>query len=181
MTSRPQILSIAIAAGAIAASLMLAGCGKSLSDRAAEAVVHAATGNKVDINKSGSEMTVKTDKGVAKISSGTNLSIPTDFPSDVHLPTAAYSVHNVMQMGPTMTVVTLHSTTPMSALYSEYDTKMKSSGWKEVVAIQSSDSGAMLNFQKDNRVVTVTLSTKPGSSDGGTDVNVQHVVQKPGG
>jgi len=180
MTSRPRIPLTAIAAGAIAAGLMLAGCGKSMSDRAAEAMVHAATGNKVDISKSGTQITVKNEKGEAKISSGTNVSIPTDFPTDVHLPATAYVVHSVVQMGPTMTIVSLHLSSPVDKLYAEYDTSMKSAGWKEVLAMQSAQSGSVLSFQKDNRVVTVTMAAKPGSSDGGTDVNIQHVVQKPG-
>jgi len=179
MTSRPHILTPAIAASVIAASLALSGCGKSMSDRAAELAVQAATGNKVDISKSGSQVTIKTAQGEEKISSGGNLSVPKDFPTDVHLPSAAYTVTNVMTIGPTVLLV-LHSTTPLNKLYAEYDTTMKSAGWKEAMAIQSSDSGAMLSFQKDNRVVSVSLAVKQGSSDGGTDVTLQHVVQKPG-
>jgi hypothetical protein len=180
MTSRPRILTTAIAAIAFAAALALAGRGKSMSDRAAELAVQAATVNKVDINKSGSQVTIKTAQGEEKISSGGNLSVPKEFPTDVHLPSTAYTVTNVMTFGPTMMLV-LHSTAPMNTLFAEYDTSMKSAGWKEAMAIQSSNSGSVLSFQKDNRVVTVTLAVKSGSGDGGTDISLQHVVQKPGG
>jgi hypothetical protein len=179
MSTHPRFFLAAVTASAFAASLMLSGCGKSASEGAAELAIKAASGGKVDISKSGNQMTVKTDQGVVKASSGGNLAVPNDFPTDVHLPSAAYTVTNVVQMGQTMIVI-LHSTMPMNALYAEYDTKMKSAGWKEAMAMQSSQSGSILSFQKDNRVVTVTLAVKSGSSDSGTDVSLQHVVQKPG-
>jgi hypothetical protein len=180
MTSRPRLFIAAIAASAFAASLVLAGCGKSMSNRAAELAVQAASGGKVQISKSGQQTTIKTDQGIVTASSGSHVALPTDFPTDVHLPSAAYTISNVVQMGPTV-IITLHTSSSLNTLYAEYDTTMKSAGWKEAMAVQSSQSESMLNFQKDNRVVTVTLAAKTGSSDGGTDVSVQHMVEKPGG
>ena len=182
MTSRPRFFIAAIAASAFAASLVLSGCGKSPSEKAAELAIKAASGGKVDISQSGdkSQMTIQTDQGMVKASSGGNLSVPADFPTDVHLPSAAYTISNVVQMGPTM-IITLHSPSSLTTLYAEYDTKMKSAGWKEAMAVQSSQSESTLNFQKDNRVVTVTLAAKSGSSDDGTEVSLQHMVEKPGG
>lgn len=166
---------------AAALSLALAGCGKSASDSAAEMAVKAATGGKVEVTKNGdkSQVTIKTDQGVATVNSGGNLAMPKDFPSDVHLPVAAYTVSNVMQMGPT-TVVTLHAVSPAATLFGEYDSMMKANGWKEAMAVQSSQSASVLTFQKDDRVVSVSLEA---SSDqgGGTDITLQHVAQKPGG
>ncbi len=180
MTSRPRFFIAAIAAGAFAASLALSGCGKSASENAAELAVRAASGGKVDIRGDKSQMTIQTDQGVMKASSGGNLTVPADFPTDVHLPSAAYTISNVVQMGPTV-IITLHSSSSLTMLYAEYDTRMKSAGWKEAMAVQSSQSESMLNFQKDNRIVTVTLAAKSGSSDGGTEVSLQHMVEKPGG
>jgi hypothetical protein len=176
MNSRP-LLFVALTSAAV---LGLAGCGKSVSDRAAEAMVSAATGGKVQVSKSGDQVTYKTPQGEAKISTGGDLSIPPGFPSDVHLPTGSYKVTNVIQLGPS-TVVTLHSSQQAAALFAEYDTSMKSAGWTEAMAMQSAQSASMLSFQKDKRVVTVTMEAKPGSSDGGTDITLQHAVQQKGG
>lgn len=165
---------------AIAAVLAfaLAGCGKSASDSVAEAAVKATTGGKVDVTQSGdkSQVKIKTDKGEATISSGGDVGIPKDFPNDVHLPSSAYTVSSVIQAGPS-TVITLHATAPVATLFAEYDSSMKTAGWKQAMAIQSSDSASVLTFQKDNRVTQVTME-KSSDQGGGTDINLQHSAQK---
>ena len=176
MTSRHYFLARIVSSTVLIA---LTGCGKSGSQSAADLVVAAATGGKVQVSQSGRETTVKTDQGVEKISTGGNVAIPSDFPKDVHLPSSAYKVNSVVQMGQAMVVV-LHTQTAMSALFAEYHGSMTSAGWKEAMAMQSSDSGSLLSFQNGNRVLTVTLAKQAGS-DGGTDVSLQYVVQKPGG
>jgi hypothetical protein len=110
-----------------------------------------------------------------KASSGNNLTVPAEFPTDVHLPKTAYTISNVVQMGHTI-ILTLHSPSTMNELYVEYDTTMKSAGWKEAMAMQSSQAESLLSFQKDNRVVTVTLAAQSGQG-GGTNVSLQHLVQ----
>ncbi len=173
MTSRPFLAAIVSSTVLLA----LAGCGKSLSQSAAEMAIKAASSGKVDITSSGngdnSQVTIKTDQGVATVTSGGSLGMPKDFPSDVHLPSSAYTVTNVMQMGPS-TVITLHSSAAAAALFAEYDSAMKASGWKEVMAVQSSQSTSALSFQKDDRVVSISMESSPG----GTDVTLQHAVQK---
>jgi hypothetical protein len=163
----------------IAATLAigLAGCGKSPSQSAAETAVAAATGGKVHVDQSGdkSQVTISTDEGTATVNSGTNLAMPKDFPSDVHLPSGKYSVTSVMQMGPA-TVVSLHTAVPVATEFGEYDTAMKAGGWKEVMAVQSSNSASALSFQKDQRVVSVSVE----SESDGTNITLQHVVQKAG-
>jgi hypothetical protein len=179
MTSRSLFLAAIVSSTVLAA---LTGCGKSASQGAAELAIKAASGGKVDITSSGSgdkaQVTIKSDQGTATvISSGGG--IPKDFPSDVHLPSAAYTVNNMVQMGPS-TVVTLHSAAPVATLFAEYDGAMKSAGWKEVMAVQSAQSASALSFQKDDRVVSVSLETSTDQG-GGTNITLQHVAQKPGG
>ena len=179
MTSRPLFLAAIVSSTVLVA---LTGCGKSVSQSAAEMAIKAASSGKVDITSSEngdkSQVTIKTDQGVATVSSGGNLGMPKDFPTDVHLPSTAYTVSNVMQMGPS-TVITLHSAAPAATLFAEYDSAMKAAGWKEVMAVQSAQSASALSFQKDERVVS--LSLEASSDKGGTDITLQHVAQKPGG
>jgi len=171
MTSRPLFLAAIVSSTVLAA---LAGCGKSASQGAAEMAIKAASGGKVDITSSSSgdksQMTVKTDQGVATVSTGGNLGLPKEFPSDVHLP-ASYTIKNAITVGPTV-VLDMHAPAAMQAVYSEYDNTMKAGGWTEAMAMQSSDKESVLTFQKDKRsvIVTVVASTDVG---GGTDVHVQ--------
>jgi hypothetical protein len=65
----------------------------------------------------------------------------------------------------------------MQAVYSEYDSSMKSGGWTEAVAMQSSDKESMLNFQKDKRNVVVAI-TVSGDEGGGSDVSVQSTSEQ---
>jgi hypothetical protein len=161
----PHRPTLAIAA---ALTLALAGCGKS------------ATDGKVDVTTSDdkSQVTIKTDQGEAKISNGSDLAMPKDFPSDVHLPSSRYTVSDVVQIGPS-TIVKLQTQAPLKDVSAEYDTAMKAAGWTEAMAMQSSQSEAIFSFQKKDRSVTVSLSA--ASDQGGTEVTVQHTAQKPGG
>ena len=163
---------------AIALTLVLAGCGKPASDSAAELAIKTVSGGKVDVTTSGdkSQVTIKTDQGEAHISAGGNLALPKDFPSDLHLPLFAYTISNVVQMGPA-TVVTMHSAAPVATLFAEYDSTMKAAGWTEATAVQSTDAASVLTFQKDNRVASVTLE-KSSDQGGGTDISLQHSAQK---
>jgi DNA-binding protein YbaB len=171
MTSRPLFLAAIVSSTVLAA---LSGCGKSASQSAAEMAIKAASGGKVDITSSGngdkSQVTIKTDQGVATVNTGGNVALPKDFPSDVHLP-AGYTIKNAMQMGPTI-VLTMHAPAAMQALYSEYDSSMKSGGWTEAMAMQSSQSESVLTFQKGQRNVTVSILGATDSG-GGSDVSLQ--------
>jgi len=170
MNSRPLFLAAIVSSTVLVA---LTGCGKSVSQSAAEMAVKAASGGKVDITSSGSgdqaQVTIKTDQGVATVSSG-GLGMPKDFPSDVHLP-ASYTIKNVMQMGPTI-VLTMHSPATVQALFAEYDGSMKSGGWTEAMAMQTSQSQSVLTFQKGERNVTVSIVASTDSA-GGSDVSLQ--------
>lgn len=174
MTSRSLFLAAIVSSTVLAA---LTGCGKSASQGAAEMAIKAASDGKVDVTTNGdkSQVTVKTDQGVATVTSGGNLALPKDFPSDVHLP-ASYAIRSAMTAGPAM-VLDMHTPAAMQAVYSEYDSAMKAGGWTEAMAMQNSDKESVLTFQKDKRsvIVSVVASTEAG---GGTDVHVQSTSEQ---
>lgn len=150
----------------------LAGCGKSASQSTAEAVVSAATGGKAQVSQSGdqSQVTFKDDKGnQVQANTGGNVALPKDFPTDVHLP-SSYVIRTAATV-PNNVVLELHTSAAMQAVYADYDTSMKSGGWTEAMAMQSSDKESVLTFQKGQRSVVVTMVA---AADGnGTDVHVQ--------
>lgn len=168
MSTRTLFLVSIVSTAVLAA---LAGCSKSPSQSAAEAMVSAATGGKVNVSQSGDQtsMTVKDDKGnEVHMNSGGNVSLPKDFPSDVHLP-ASYSIRTAInaQGG---TVLEMHTPAALQAVYSDYDSSMKAGGWTEAMAMQTSDKESMLNFTKGERNVVVSIVSADG---GGSDVHLQ--------
>lgn len=156
-------------------ALLLAACGKSPEERAAEAVIKATTGRDAKVERDGdaTKMTVETDQGAMTVQSGEGLSLPTDFPADVYLP-SGYKVQNVMQIGP-MNSVVLDLSGQSQALIKEITGKMESSGWKTAMSMQSGDQGAMMSFTKDKRSTTYSLS--PAQEAGKLTLSVQHATE----
>ena len=174
MTSRPLFLAAIVSSTVLAA---LTGCGKSASQSAAEMAIKAASGGKVNVTTNGdkSQVTVRTDQGVATVSSGGNLGLPKDFPTDVHMP-ASYTIKSAITAGPAV-VLDMHTPVAMQAVYSEYDSAMKAGGWTEAMAMQNSDKESVLTFQKDKRSVIVSIVASTDSG-GGTDVHLQSTSDK---
>lgn len=168
MQTRTLFLVSIVSSALLAA---LAGCSKSPSEHAAEALVSTATGGKVAVSQSGdhTSMTVKDDKGnEVHMNTGGNVTLPKDFPSDVHLP-ASYSITTAIN-ATGGTVLEMHTPAAMQAVYSDYDSAMKAGGWTEAMAMQTSDKESMLNFTKGERNVVVSIAA---ASEGGTDVHLQ--------
>jgi predicted metal-dependent hydrolase len=97
MTHPAIRLSIAVA---VAALLVAPGCKKA-QDAALETAIEGATGNKVDVQKDGNEMTIKTEQGdlrIATAEDGGSVAMPANFPKDVFLP-AENTLASAMDMG----------------------------------------------------------------------------------
>ena len=85
MTHPAIRLSIAIA---LAALLVAPGCRKA-QDAAMETAIESATGAKVDVDKDGNEVTIKTEQGdlrIATAEDGGSVAMPANYPKDVFLP-----------------------------------------------------------------------------------------------
>lgn len=115
----------------------------------------------------------KPDQGEMKIQSGEGLSLPTDFPGDVYLP-SGYKVENVMKMGPLNSVV-LGVSGQSQALSQDITSKMEAGGWKTALSMQSGERGAMLSFTRDKRTATYSLS--PAQEDGKVTMSIQHTME----
>jgi len=150
-------ITIRILFAAASLALLLAACGESPEERAGDAT----------------KMTVETDQGAMTVQSGEGLSLPTDFPADVYLP-SGYKVQNVMQIGP-MNSVVLGLSGQSQALIKEITGKMESSGWKTAMSMQSGGQGAMMSFIKDKRSATYSLS--PAQEAGKLTLSVQHATE----
>lgn len=165
MNRRPPLIA------ALALALVLSACGKSeekAAETLAEQALEANAGQDVDVDieDDGQTVTIETEQGTLKQTSGDNVALPEDFPTDVTLP-ADYKLMSVMTMGPVTSVVMEVPQSP-SDLFAAFKSTQADQGWKETLSMQGTD-GSMLGFEKGDRSMLVNLGN---SESGGTMVSL---------
>ncbi len=165
--SRPATcLSIALA---LATLLLAPGCKKA-QDAAIETAVERATGSKVDVDKDGDTMTIKTEQGEIKVATaedGGTVAMPTNFPKDVYLP-ADSKLASAMDMGG---MQMLNMTTPqeLANVSADIEKSMQGQGWKREMAMQAG-GGNTLMYSKDKRQVVYQMLK---ADEGGTQLAIR--------
>ena len=150
------------------AILTLAGCGKSISQKAgelaAEKIIETQSGGKANVDINGKNIKIETEQG--KIESGENVKLPSDFPTDVYVidGTIKVAVTGQNGEGQTVSIESDKSVAEVSAVYQE---KLKSAGWK-ITGTMSFGEGATVVAEKDNRSVSVII----GQSNNKTTVTI---------
>lgn len=143
---------------AVILSLFSAGCGKSItqkaSEKAAEKIIEKQTGGKanVDINKGN----VKVETKEGKMEAGENVKLPSDFPKDIYVieGTIKAAISDQAREGQTISIETDKS---MDEVYSLYQEKLKSDGWKITGTMAYGDVSTVV-AEKDNRTASVVIS-----------------------
>ncbi len=154
---------------ALALALVLSACGnaeekaaETLAEKALEANSDQDVDVDIDNDENGQTVTIQTEQGTLKQSSGDNVALPDDFPTDVILP-GDYKVMSVMTMGPVTSVV-LEVPEATSSVFTDIKSGQANQGWKETLSMQGAD-GSMLGFEKGDRSLLVNLGK---SEAGGT-------------
>ncbi len=135
--------------------LLAAACSKSPEERLGEAAIESASGEDVDIERNGEQVSIKTDEGEMKMSAGESLPLPADFPRDVYLP-VSYKVNSMMDMAP-IRAINLTTSAKVADLFAAAGPAMKAQGFTQKMAIQQSTGHAMLSFEKDKRSVSLSF------------------------
>lgn len=166
MTPHAIRLSIAVA---LIAMLVAPGCKKA-EDAAVETAIERATGSKVDVDKDGNAMTIKTEQGdinIATAEDGGTVAMPADFPKDVYLPTDI-KLDSAMDMGG---MQMLNMTTPqeLASVSAEIEKSMQGQGWKREMAMQAG-GGNTLMYSKDKRQVVYQMLK---ADQGGTQLAIR--------
>lgn len=143
------------------AALSLSACQKSPEERVAEAVIEQATGQKMQIDRDGERITVKTEDGEVKMAVGDGLALPAAFPKDLYLP-GDYAVRSVMESGNVL-LVTVNAPGEVAGLYEEARAAMQGQGWEQVMAMQPDADNRMLLYRKEKRTASVTLGREDES------------------
>lgn len=152
----------------LAAVAVLAACGKSAEERIAETAISAASGKKVEVERDGEQVTLKTEEGEMKIAGGESLRLPDDFPDDVYLP-RDYQVRSMLEVSGTR-VLSLSTEGKTAELFAEARDAMQASGWKQTMAMQHDAENAMLAFEKDARNTVVSIN---GDGKGQVQIGLQ--------
>ena len=166
MTHPAIRLSLAVA---VAALLVAPGCKKA-QDAAVETAIERATGAKVDVDKDGNEVTIKTEQGdlrIATAEDGGSVAMPANFPKDVFLP-ADNTLASAMDMGG---MQMLNMTTPqeLAAVSADIEKSMQGQGWKREMAMQAG-GGNTLMYSKDKRQVVYQMLK---ADEGGTQLAIR--------
>ena len=147
---------------AIAATVALActACGKSAGERAAEAAIEAGTGQKADVDAKNGAVTIKTDKGEMKMTSGDSAALPASFPKDVYLP-EHYTVKSAMEM-PNAMVLEIEAPGAVATLAADAGKRMQAQGWKQQMAMAQTGQSQVLVYEKEKRSATLSFNDNGG-------------------
>ena len=143
---------------AVVLSLSLAGCGKSVSQKAsektAEKIIEKQTGGKADVDINKGNVKVETKEG--KMEAGENVKLPSDFPKDIYVidGTIKAAISDQARDSQTISIETDKSMDEVSSLYQE---KLKSDGWKITGTMAYGDVSTVV-AEKDNRTASVVIS-----------------------
>jgi hypothetical protein len=141
----------------LAMAFGLSGC-KSASQKAAESLIEKSTNGQADVDLTNNSVRVNTNG--SSWETGDNVSLPTDFPSDIYVPEGAIKTALKTESNNGFTV-SLESTTSMADIKTAYESHFKSQGWTITTsgAIQNSFSYIT---QKSNRDLNIGISDADG-------------------
>jgi hypothetical protein len=168
MRNTPLILSLGLA------SLALVACGKSPGERAAEAAIEHATGQKANVDAKTGEVVIESKDGQKmRVAGGDSATLPVAFPKDVYLP-PKYKVLSVMEMQDVM-VVQLDVPGELAALAAQSGQKMAADGWKQTMSMQAAQGQHVTMYEKEKRQATVSFADDDAP---GVKLNLQLAKQQ---
>lgn len=166
----PTTTQTFLMAALVAAVFALPGC-KRASEVIAEKAIERASGNKVDIQRKGESLSIKTDEGELKVATagaGGSVALPEGFPTDVHLP-ARRTINSAMEMAG-MKMVNLQTPASPGEVSADVEKSMQGQGWKREMSMQAS-GGSTLVYSKDQRQAVFQILQ--ADSGGGTQMAVR--------
>jgi hypothetical protein len=146
-----MLLVVAVVAGA--------GCAKKASESLTENIIEGSTGNDVDVDLDDETVRINVNGGSMQV--GENVSLPDDFPSDIHV--ADGDLKSALKTAENAFSVTIETGKSVSDVKSEYETKLADGGW-DVNTTLAFEGMVTMGGEKDNRMVTVSISESDGKT-----------------
>jgi hypothetical protein len=139
-------------------TLVLSGCGKSISqmagEKAAEKIIENQTGGKANVDINNGNVKVNTKEG--NIETGSNVKLPADFPSDVYVidGNMVAAMSDQANKGFTISIEINKSLDEAFAIYQD---EFKKQDWK-ITGTMNFGESASVAAEKDNRTASVFIS-----------------------
>jgi type IV pilus biogenesis protein CpaD/CtpE len=157
---------------AVMATALLLGCGRNAQEEAVEKAIEKQTGGDARVNLSDDGVSVETEDGEMRLSSGNNAKLPENFPDDVYVMEDA-TVEMAMNMPEGQSVALSCSDTP-SDVAAIYRKKMVEKGWKQMASTNMGEQ-VMLVYTKGNRAANVVIAR--GEEKGRTRIHLTIAMQ----
>jgi len=138
----------------VTVSLLGFSCTKKAAEDKLESDIEKATNGTADVDLDDNTLKVNTNEGSVEV--GENVSLPSDFPSDVHVIDGNITASTVMSDidGYSVTVQTDDSVTDAKE---EYESQLVADGW-EITMTFNLEGVATVGAQKDDRTVTISIT-----------------------
>ena len=150
--------------------------GQKIGENMVEKAIEQSTGQKADVSADGNAVSVKTDNGSWSASGAGDIKLPSDFPSDIYIPSdakitfATSTQANPKDGSKASAMIGFTVNQVVADVVSKYLDEMVKNGWTKE---SDADFGArMINFKKDTRDVLVTVADSQGDKTGATGVSI---------
>jgi len=140
--------------------VILAGCGagekigQKAGEKIMEKTIEAQTGQKVDINQSGDNVTIKSEDGKSTISGGGDTKAPDNFPTELIVASDAKIF--MSSTSETGSSVSYNTDTDQAALYEKYTTGLADLGWAKDSGIDMGNA-KIVNLSKGASKAIITI------------------------
>jgi len=157
MTKRHILLGLGLLA---AVSLIGASCEKKVTETLLEDQLEDSTNGQANVDIDNDTVTVNTNEG--SFQAGDNLSLPSDFPSDVYV--ASGNIMGVTSVTNSAGFsVTIQTNDSLDSVKSAYERELVSDGWT-VTGTATYGGYASISAEKDARTTSVGITTGDGST-----------------
>lgn len=123
--------------------------------------------------KSGS-INIKTDEGQGTINYGENAKLPAGFPTDVAIYKPSTTVHATKTSDKQYTAG-LRTNSSVSDVSTYYRDELTKQGWQNTHESSYAD-GSIMNFKKDNRTLTLSISTQKSEPTEKTYISISVIT-----
>lgn len=127
---------------------------ENMSEKYIEQAIERETGGTVDVDYNNSNVTVETEEG--SFSSGNDVKLPEDFPSDVYV--FGGKLLSVIKTNEDAVMISIETDKTPAEVKAAYEEKLKSDGWELTGTMDFGDSVSLIG-KKGTRTISVVIST----------------------
>jgi hypothetical protein len=140
--------------------IFVAGCGKKTAEKTIEKSIEESTNGQADVDLDEGSVKVNTNAGSFVV--GEEVSLPSGFPSDVHVIDGTIKSAVTIKENESYTI-TVETSKSIAQAKSDYETELKADGWTVSASVDLTNVSS-LSAEKGNRTVSVVISESEGKT-----------------